>query len=130
MSALDPGLDLRADKFVLLVEDDDDIRESLADVLRDTGRNVVEACDGADAVSKLEGLPKPCLILLDLMMPRMDGHEFIRHLRDRYSPAEFPVLIISAHDALEKAQGYPGVLGTLRKPFDVPRLLSLVEAHC
>jgi len=122
----DPG----PDNFVLVVEDDDDIREILADVLRDTGRSVVEACDGVDALSKLDGLPRPCLILLDLMMPRMDGHEFIRHLGQRYSAADFPVLVISAHDAIERAQGYPGVLGTLRKPFDMPRLLSFVEAHC
>jgi CheY-like chemotaxis protein len=64
--------------------------------VRDTGRTVLEARDGVEALSKLEKLPRPCLILLDLMMPRMDGHEFMGHLRDRYSPAEFRVLVISA----------------------------------
>ena len=117
-------------KTILVVEDDDDVRESLVDVLRETGRSVVEANDGLQALERLEQLPRPCLILLDLMMPRMDGHEFISRLRERHGPHEFPVLVISAHDSIGAAQGYPGVLGTLPKPFDVRRLLSFVEAYC
>ena len=121
---------LPSHKLILVVEDDDDIRESVCDVLRDAGRNVMEARDGLEALSMLDSLPKPCLVLLDLMMPRMNGYEFIGHLREKYNSTEFPVLVISAHDSIARAEGYPGVLGTLRKPFDVHRLLTLVEAYC
>jgi CheY-like chemotaxis protein len=121
---------LPSHKLILVVEDDDDIREGVSDLLRDAGRNVIEARDGVEALSLLESLPRPCLVLLDLMMPRMDGYEFMLHLREKYDATDFPVLVISAHDSIEAAQGHPGVLGTLRKPFDVHRLLTFVDAYC
>jgi CheY-like chemotaxis protein len=119
-----------AHKTVLLIEDDPDIREGMADILRDTGRRVVEAEDGQDAFAKLSFVGRPCLILLDLLMPRMDGYAFLEKLRERPDAPEFPVLVLSAHASVDTAEHYPGVVGTLRKPFHVKTLLSWVEALC
>ena len=93
---------LPAHRTVLLVEDDPDVREGMADILRDSGRWVVEAEDGHDAFAKLNLVGRPCLILL----------------------------VLSAHGSVNAAEHYPGVIGTLRKPFPVKTLLSWVEALC
>lgn len=121
---------LPGQKSILLVEDDHDLRGAVADILRDAGRGVVEAENGEDALAKLATLDRPCLILLDLRMPGMDGFEFLRRLRERPDAPEFPVLVLSAHASLEAAEHYPGVLGTLRKPFDVGALLAWVDKRC
>ena len=123
-----PRLPIR--KTILLVEDDVDLREIVADLLRDAGRHVVEAENGSVALDKLGLLERPCLILLDLVMPRMDGYEFLRRLNERPEVAEFPVLVVSATGDLDVAEQYTGVLGTLPKPFDVATLLSWVNALC
>jgi CheY-like chemotaxis protein len=119
-----------APRTLLLVEDDPEIRDSIAEVLREAGRTVVCASDGLDALAKLVVVERPCLILLDLMMPRMDGIEFLRQLGKHPHSKDFPVLILSAHATVRQAEVYPGVLGTLRKPFDIGQLLAWVDAHC
>ena len=121
---------LAAPRTLLLVEDDPEIRDSIAEVLREAGRTVVCASDGLDALAKLDVVERPCLILLDLMMPRMDGIEFLRQLGKHPRSKDFPVLVLSAHATVQQAEVYPGVLGTLRKPFDIGQLLSWVDAHC
>ena len=115
---------------ILLVEDDPDIRDGIADILRGAGKTVVEAEDGQDALVKLEQVDRPCLILLDLRMPRMDGFEFLRRLNEHPDAPDFPVLVLSAHASVAAAQHYPGVLGTLRKPFPISSLLSWVDGRC
>ena len=115
---------------ILLVEDDPDLRSAIADVLRDAGRSVVEAENGEEAFKKLPFLGHPCLILLDLLMPGMDGFEFLERLRERSDAPDFPVLVLSAHASVDTAEHYPGVVGTLQKPFNVRTLLSWVETLC
>jgi CheY-like chemotaxis protein len=117
-------------RTILLVEDDYDIRVAVADILRDAGKTVVEAEDGEDAFSKLETVGRPCLILLDLLMPGMDGFEFLHRLKELPEAPEFPVLVVSAHGEASSVEHYPGVLGTLQKPFEVGALLSWVDAYC
>jgi len=117
------------DAHVLVVEDDPDIADAILDILQDAGRPAEYARDGAEALQKLEELERPCLILLDLMMPRMDGLEFLRRLRERTDSDDFPVLVISAHGTLTPAD-YPGLLGVLQKPFDAKQLLEAVQEHC
>jgi CheY-like chemotaxis protein len=117
-------------KTILLVEDDPDLRDSITDILTAAGRTVVQAVDGLDALEKLDRLERPCLILLDLLMPRMDGIEFLQRLRRHPEAPEFPVLVLSAHGHAAAREHYAGVLGTLRKPFDVSELLSWIDAHC
>jgi len=115
---------------ILVVDDELDIRLALAEVLADGGRNVATASDGYDAFQKLASLERPCLILLDLMMPRMSGLDFLAHLADVPDASDVSVLVMSANDGLRReAERYRHVRGSLRKPFDVDGLLSLVDAH-
>ncbi len=112
---------------IFVVDDNPDFRDALQDVLTDNGREVVLAENGRDALTKLAAR-RPCLILLDLMMPVMDGFEFLDQLQNLHS--DIPVLVVSAHDTVVRGQRYPHVLGTLSKPFPIPELLSFVNANC
>jgi CheY-like chemotaxis protein len=117
-------------RTVLLVEDDDDIAETLAELLCEVGREVVMAKDGEQALEKLKAIEPPCLILLDLLMPRMDGFQFLERLKEHPHSAEFSVLVTSAHDRLTEAVQYAGVVGTLRKPFELEELLARIAEEC
>jgi CheY-like chemotaxis protein len=109
---------------ILVVEDDADIREVTADVLRDAGcPEVVEARDGAEALTKLDDLKCPCLIVLDLVMPRMDGLEFLARMKKHRRAREFSIVVMTGRP---DPATVPGVLGVLRKPFDVEALVSLL----
>ncbi|HET9156540.1 MAG TPA: response regulator [Myxococcaceae bacterium] len=113
---------------ILVVDDDRDIRETLMEVLLDDGRAVTPATDGSDALEKLAHVGRPCLIFLDLMMPRMSGLEFLVHLQSRSDTTDFDVVVMSAHDALRmEAAQFPNVRATVRKPFDVEHLLLLAS---
>jgi CheY-like chemotaxis protein len=115
---------------VLVVEDDEEIRESLLDFLEEHGYQAVGAVHGRDALDKLGGPDlRPCLIVLDLMMPVMDGGTFRNEqLRDP-KLSGIPVVVISAYkDVDARAEG----LGTvhLKKPLDLRELLKTVQEHC
>ena len=88
---------------MLVVDDDDDIRESLMDFLEEHGFEPLGARDGLDAFDKLGTAdPQPCLIILDLMMPKMDGRTFRHKQLERASLAEIPVVVISAYRDVEQ----------------------------
>jgi CheY-like chemotaxis protein len=113
---------------ILVVDDDPDIRQTLAEMLCEGGRRVATARDGHDALEKLDSLERPCFILLDLMMPRMSGLEFLEHLSLRPGLEDVAVVVMSAHDGLRRqAERHAMVRATLRKPFDFDGLLSLVD---
>jgi len=115
---------------ILVVDDDADIRQTLAEVLRDEGGRVTTATDGFDALQKLGQLGRPCLVLLDLMMPRMNGLEFLTRLATHPDSREVDVVVMSAHDALRReAQQFANVRATVRKPFDIEELLSLASGQ-
>ena len=115
-------------RSVLVVEDDWDIREVVADVLRDAGRTVVTARDGLDALQKLDTVQRPCLVVLDLMMPRLDGIGFLRELDGHPLKDDFIVLVMSAYRGLTGATQSPAVRATLAKPFEMDALMSLVAS--
>jgi len=115
---------------VLLVEDDEDIRTSIASVLNDAGFAVVGAVDGHDALSYLRTVSEPPrLILLDLMMPVMDGWAFRAEQLADERLAQIPVVILSAATDLGRHAAQLHVDDYLTKPLDVPRLLDAVERH-
>lgn len=115
---------------VLVVEDDAEIRESVLDALTDHGYEVLGATDGRDALEKLASLPSPpCVILLDLMMPVMDGRTFRREQLARPALSHIPVIVVSAHQAA-RASSEMGAAGFLAKPHGLDDLLAAVDRHC
>lgn len=115
-------------RSILIVEDDWDIREVVADVLRESGRTVVTARDGREGLEKLDTVERPCLVVLDLMMPRLDGIGFLRELGEHPLKDDFIVLVMSAYRSLAGAAQSPAVRGTLPKPFEMDALVSLVDS--
>ena len=126
----DPGVRPGIQRPVLVVDDNDDVREAMLAALRVAGYEAEGASDGAEALARLrrDGL-RPCLILLDLMMPVMDGLEFRDHQLRNPALAEIPVIVVSAFGRQTAARAL-GVADYLAKPIDVDRLLELVEQHC
>jgi CheY-like chemotaxis protein len=115
---------------ILVVDDDKDLREALAVTLRDVGYEVHTACDGKDALDFVRAGARPCLVLLDLAMPEMDGEEFIARLAGGADElASIPVFVITAYPEI-KSFGLPSEIGLLRKPFDLDVILQIVEKYC
>jgi CheY-like chemotaxis protein len=112
---------------ILLVEDDLDVREALAETLRDEGYAVECATDGVEALTYLRGGGRPGLILLDLMMPRMSGSEF--RLLQKKDPmlAHYPVVLLSADSRMREKAVALETDGAVRKPIDIDELLSVIE---
>jgi CheY-like chemotaxis protein len=110
---------------ILIVDDDDDIRAALQRVLESAGYPTIQAADGREALTTARRQP-PGLVLLDLMMPVMDGWDFLLEWQRDPEMASIPVLVISA--PLKGPRGMPsGVNGYLSKPFDADELLKLVS---
>ncbi len=116
---------------ILIVEDDEAIRGLVSEVLRDDGYDVHEATNGVEALAFVGG-HRPDLIVLDLMMPVMDGWTFVEECRRTQSCDEVPIVVTSASHNLpqtaERLRSY-GVRTCLAKPFDVDGLLALVELY-
>jgi CheY-like chemotaxis protein len=110
---------------VMLVEDDEDIREVVAMALTDLGYNVVTAVDGVDALRQMRGGLRPSLVLLDMMMPRMDGEAFVGAMRQHPDLVETPVLLMSGHQKVHQiAQALH--LTALVKPVGLDELRNTV----
>jgi CheY-like chemotaxis protein len=114
---------------ILIVDDDPDIREALLDVLSDHGYRAQALSNGREALDYLRSGARPRLILLDLMMPQMDGLQF-RHeqLRDP-ELCELPVLLISADTDIGASARALGITHSMRKPLDLDALLEVVVEH-
>ncbi|HVU51733.1 MAG TPA: response regulator [Polyangia bacterium] len=122
--------------YVLIVDDDVYIQKALEDIIgQDHGHNVKIASDGLEALEILGGAPAPALILLDLMMPRMDGAAFIERKNTQPAVAPVPVCIMTANKSGDLglsrlADVGPPRFSILRKPFDLDELMAIVERHC
>jgi CheY-like chemotaxis protein len=113
--------------LILLVEDDFVLRSSLSELLTAEGFRVECAADGREALRRLERPPAPNLILLDIMLPYLDGFE-LRALQKLSPPvANIPVLVISAHDVDPQSVADLGLPPPFRKPLDVQKLLSSIR---
>jgi CheY-like chemotaxis protein len=110
--------------LLLIVEDEVAIRDTLTELVGKDGREILTAGDGQEALERLTEGPRPCLILLDLMMPRMDGWEFLQRKSADPLIADIPTVVMSG-------SGRPAAaMHQLAKPVDVGRLLALVEQYC
>ena len=110
---------------VVVVEDEEDTRELLRELLEDRGYTVATAEDGAKAISVLHSTPGVCFVILDLVMPRMDGFAVLAELAADPELSTLPVCISTS--ATDRA---PAGLPCLPKPVDVERLYALVGEHC
>jgi two-component system chemotaxis response regulator CheY len=118
----------RLGRCVLVVEDDPDIRDTVADVLEEEGYSVMSAKHGAEGLACLNDAKQlPAIIILDLMMPVMDGIAFREAQRKNPAWTSIPVLVLSAdRTSREKAEAM-GARGYLQKPFDINHLLDLLR---
>jgi CheY-like chemotaxis protein len=120
---------------ILIVEDDPDTREMLAMLLSTQGFHAVSAEDGLEGLHLLRTVRRrapdvPCLVLLDLKMPRLGGHEFRRAQLGDPTVASVPVAVMSgAVDVEARAQAL-GAVATLTKPIDFDALLNVVRRYC
>jgi CheY-like chemotaxis protein len=114
----------RVDARVLIVEDNDDIREDLAGFLREEGYLVVTAEDGGEALVQLRAGPPPSLVVLDLMMPRMNGWELRAEMLADPALARIPVVVVSG--ALVQDPASLQAAAYLRKPYQLDELLEVL----
>ncbi|HKD43173.1 MAG TPA: response regulator [Myxococcaceae bacterium] len=112
---------------ILVVDDDPDILEALSEILESEGFAIRQARNGQEALEILETV-SPNLILLDLMMPVMDGWEFAEKMRRRVDWSQIPVIVLSADRNIGGRARELGALGYLAKPFELSALLSLVQS--
>ena len=112
---------------VLLVEDDHDVRETIAEVLTDEGYVVVTAADGHQALEQLRGGLRPFAILLDLMMPGMNGYQFRAAQRAEPAIADVPVIVLTADRLIDQKAAELDAAAYLRKPTPLDELLSTLE---
>jgi len=112
---------------ILVVEDDKAIRESMLMALDFMGYKTIAASNGQEALDLLGTIEHPCLILLDLMMPVMNGWQFSEALNASETLSAIPVVVVSACD--EKAENLK-VQAILRKPVDLDQLFSFAQRYC
>jgi CheY-like chemotaxis protein len=113
---------------VLIVEDDEDLREMMAQMLTLEGFESAAVANGREALEYLHAAEKPDVILLDLMMPVMDGWEFRRQQQADPAIAPVPVIVLSALDQARASTLEADAF--LKKPLDFDHLLSLARNYC
>jgi CheY-like chemotaxis protein len=113
--------------LVMVVDDDPEILKALVGVLRDESYETMAAMNGVEALHRLRHGPRPDLIVLDLMMPQMDGIELAERLRADAELADVPVLLFSANDRVKLHAKELGALSHVKKPVDLDLLLDLVS---
>lgn len=112
---------------ILVIDDDGDIRAILGMVLEAEGHEVETAADGAAGLDRLRERPRPSLILLDMMMPRLDGEGFLKAMRSDPLTADIPVVILTGHPTARRTAAELGAAGYLVKPVELVDLLSAVH---
>ena len=114
---------------VLVVDDDPDILEALSEILEAEGFKIKKARNGLEALDRLAPEP-PDLILLDLMMPVMDGWEFAKRMKQDSKPGSIPIIVLSADRNVNSKAKEIGAVGYLAKPFELNELLTMVRSSC
>jgi serine/threonine protein kinase len=114
---------------ILVVEDDPSARKALVQILEHQGYAVTQAENGSEALDCLQQMPPPSLILLDLMMPVMDGWELLRQLTADPALASIPVIVISAADPGQGRVAALGAAAYLSKPLEMDQLAGAVRSY-
>jgi CheY-like chemotaxis protein len=111
-----------AKKTVLIVDDEVDIRESLRDALKDEGYDVYLAGNGREALDVLPRLPRPCAVILDIIMPIMNGADTYRAIRATPALADIPILISTSDPSRAPTDAM-----VMKKPINLDRFLTMVS---
>lgn len=111
---------------ILIVEDNIDIRSTLVEILNMEGHHTVEAGNGAVALQYIRNNPRPSMVLLDMMMPVMNGRQFLDAFKKEPGNALVPVIIISA---ISDRVDTTGAIECIGKPMDIADLLNVVEKY-
>jgi CheY-like chemotaxis protein len=122
------GTDVMDTHTILVVEDEDESRQVLMQILELEGFNAVGASNGVEAMDYLHTSDLPCLIILDLLMPVMNGRQFRNALLQVAELAKIPVVVVSALDS--SAVSDLGVVRVFRKPLDIDALVRIVRENC
>ena len=118
------------DPEILLVDDDDDLRESIAEGLEEAGFIVVRASDGADALGHLRTSNLPSLVLLDLMMPGMNGWQLCEVMHADPFLAEIPIVALTATASMDpESLHLADVADWIAKPFDLGQVLEVIRPY-
>ena len=116
---------------ILVVDDDDEIRETMIEVLEDAGYEAVGAADGREALAQLrDPEDRWCMVLLDLMMPNMDGRSFRMEQLQDPGIAPIPVVIVSAMSDVDEAAEELHVAAHMNKPVRLAELVNVVNRFC
>ena len=113
---------------ILIIEDDRDIRETLVQVLEFSGYTALSASNGVEGLKALSKGRLPCLVLLDLMMPIMNGYDFLKEISKYETLKDLPILVISAFNLNVKPLNK--VIGILKKPFRLEQLTPYFDRFC
>jgi CheY-like chemotaxis protein len=115
-------------RSILLIDDDEGIRDALGELLREEGFAVDTAANGLEALRWLtKSRPASCVLLLDLMMPVMDGSEFLERKQADPIMSSYPVVIITASATAARFGQTPDVKACLSKPIEMPDLLAALD---
>ena len=121
---------MNSTKHILIIEDDKDILEVLKDLLESEGYQVSTAENGQEAMDLLEKIPSlPGLILVDLMMPIMDGFQFREKQKNHPRVKNIPVVVMSADGHIEQKRERIGVKVFLKKPLDLDVVLNAISTQ-
>ncbi len=120
----------RASTDVLIVDDDELTRDALRFVLEEEGFSVATAANGREALNYLRRTGHPHLVLLDLMMPVMNGWEFRTQQKRDPDLTGIPVVVASAAGNIQEEVSLIGAEGCLQKPIDADKLVEVVRAYC
>jgi two-component system, chemotaxis family, chemotaxis protein CheY len=116
-------------RTILIIEDDRDIRESLAEILEAEGYATARATNGQEGLDYLRSAAKPNLILLDLMMPVKDGYDFANELVRDPRISDIPVIVMSADGSVLKKGTIAKADEWVRKPIDLEEFLEAIQRH-
>lgn len=111
---------------VLVVDDEESIRVLLEEFLKLEGYSTISASNGKEALTTLKTEARPCIILLDMMMPVMNGRDFLKALLADGELCTIPVVFVSAFEIKDTE----GAIGVIKKPVDINKLMKLVAEYC
>jgi len=115
---------------VLIVEDEEDVRTMLGEILEGEGYPVALANNGQDALDYLRRNPPPCMIVLDLIMPVLSGSDFRAQQLLDPALAQIPVLVVSGNENAQQKSKALGAVGCFEKPIKIDQLLGALAQHC